>query len=177
MLPPASKGSRGKREIEKKKRESLVSSVNQSHSRDKDRGALERPYRGNGLEVSYRGWCCGGCGCGTCCIGHPGREVYGPTFKALRSHLHKGTTVGRAQRAVHWVWRGVWGKSFLLLPLRGITSTHVIPNQCFVATLSECSGPVVARDAADLQPCCGSASHWGVPVFTSLLPNALTETS
>lgn len=112
--------------------------MSQSHSRDRDRGALEDPYRVNRLEVSYRGWCC--CGCGTCCIGHPGREVYGPALKALRSHLHKGTTVGRAQRAVHWAWRGVWGTSFLLLPLRWITSTHVIPNQCTAATLSE-QGP------------------------------------
>lgn len=64
-------------------------------------GALEDPYRGNGLEVSYWGRRCGGCGCGACCIGHPGREVYGPALGALRSHLHKGTTVGRAQQAVH----------------------------------------------------------------------------
>ena len=128
--------------------------MNRSHSRDRDRGAFEDPYRGNRLEVSYRGRCCGGCGRGACCIGHPGREVYGPALKALRSHLHKGTTVGRAQRAVHWAWRRVWGTSFLLLPLWGITSTNVIPNQCMAATLEERSGPVMAWAAADLQPCC-----------------------
>lgn len=89
------------RGVEVREKKSLVFSLNQSHSRDRDRGALEDPYRSNRLEVSYRGWCCGGCGCGACCIGHPGREVYGPALKALRSHLHKGTTVGRAQRAVH----------------------------------------------------------------------------
>lgn len=84
---------------EVREKKSLVCSVKQSHSRD--RGTLEDPYRGDRLEVSYGGWCCGGCGCGACCIGHPGREVNGPALKALRSHLHKGTKVGGAQRAVH----------------------------------------------------------------------------
>lgn len=133
-------------------KKSLVFSVKQSHSRD--RGTLEDPYRGNRLEVSYRGWCCGGCGCGACCIGYPGKEVHGPALKALRSHLHKGTTVGRAQRAVHWAWRGVWGTSFLLLPLWGITSTHVIPNQCTAPTLCERGGLLMAWATADLHPCC-----------------------
>ena len=142
--------------------------MNECHSRDRDRGALEDPYRGNRLEVSYRGRCCCGCGCCACCIGHPGREVYGPALKALRSHLHKGTTVGRAQRAVHWAWRGVWGTSFLLLPLRGIISTHVIPNQCTAATLGEHSGPVTFNPTA-------AASLWGEWMLHLLIPNALTN--
>lgn len=78
----------------------VCSEQKQSHSRD--RGTLADPYRGDRLEVSYGGRRCGGCGCGACCIGHPGREVNGPALKALRSHLHKGTKLGGAQRrAVH----------------------------------------------------------------------------
>lgn len=141
----------------------------QNHSRD--RGTFEDPYRGDRLEVSYRGWCCGGCGCGAWCIGHPGREVYGPALKALRSHLHKGTTVGRAQRAIHWAWRRVWGTSFLLLPLWGIISTHVIPDLCTAPTVD---GPVMAGATADLRPCSGCASHSGVKMFHLMMPKALT---
>lgn len=141
--------------------ENLTMILTRNVSKEKRHSGCWLAYRGNRLEVSSWGrycCCCGGCSRrGARCIGHPGREMNGPALEALCSHLHKGTTVGRAQRAVHWAWRGVWGTSFLLLPLRGVTSTHVIPGQCTAAAVH-----VTAWPTADPQRycTCWSQMHW-----------------
>lgn len=124
-------------------------------------GALKHPYRINRLEVSSRGWSCGGCCCGARCIGHPGREVYRPALKALRSHLHKGTTVGRAQRAVHWAWSGIWGTSFLLLPLWGIIGSTCDPRLSSQLLLSsDCRGHIVAHTWQQMSALLQESKGW-----------------
>lgn len=154
----------------------VCSEQKQSHSRD--RGTLADPYRGDRLEVSYGGrCCCGGCGCGACCIGHPGREVNGPALKALRSHLHRGTKVGGGGSAGRWLSLDVWLRraSLLLLPL---TRDHKYNRHPLLksAHSSYCSvnaaGPPRCRNRplSDLwPPSAGAASHSAVPMFNAVV--------
>lgn len=144
----------------------VCSEQKQSHSRD--RGTLADPYRGDRLEVSYGGRRCGGCGCGACCIGHPGREVNGPALKALRSHLHKGTKVGggSAGRSLS----RTRARTCVSLAAAPLTRDHTyrrdpphprLKISARLPLLSECSGPPVRKRplATFAPPPPAAASH------------------
>lgn len=144
----------------------VCSEQKQSHSRD--RGTLADPYRGDRLEVSYGGRCCRGCGCGACCIGHPGREVNGPAVKALRSHLQRDQSMGGLSGPLTEPGVGSDVHLSCCCPWPGITSMTAL------CLSNQCGAPTAPR--AQRAPWCGNrplmtfgppaaaASHSAVPV-------------